>query len=89
MIDWRDVGLHTGAGLILFGVIVLLAKLSPAWAAAVSVSGGIYIREVTQFQKARRLSFLRGWLLGGNFQKHAEWAVPAAVLIAVAGALAP
>jgi len=83
----KDILLHVFAGALLFGMLVGLAALSVPWTLAIAVAGGIYIREVTQWQKSHRLPFTRGWLLGGRLQQHLEWAVPAAALLALAAAI--
>lgn len=78
-----DIALHTAAALVLYGVLMGFAAIAKDLAIAIAISGGLYVREVTQLQKARNLSFLKGWLLGGSLSKHLEWTVPTAILLAI------
>jgi len=78
----RDILLHTLAAIALLEILTGLVALSVDLAIIVAVVFGLYLREVTQIQKARGWSFLRGWFLAGELNKHVEWAVPAAVTVA-------
>ena len=82
-----DITFHTVAALVLYGILMGVAAIAKDFAIAIAVGGGLYIREVTQFQKARNLSFVKGWLLGGSLSKHLEWAVPTVILLAVVFAI--
>lgn len=78
--------LHTIGGLIFFGIVWAVAKVSPALAAFIAAGGAILLREVTQKQSAKYDNdFRKGWdLWTWDRDKQIETVVPIAIILVAA-----
>lgn len=84
-----DTVLHIALGLVIGGLAWLAFQAGPFAGAGLVGAFAVYLREVTQRQYGKGLSFTRGWLpwkwISGdgtvNVQKVVEAVVPAVVLV--------